>query len=114
MDLKKHHTFDKTKNILLEAIFYLATAKGDLRERLKSVDALYLEDKHFPNELQPKWNQVLKILSKFPSERNQKGEIIGTIQTNLNKMKNTTASKIATAIVELYEEISCLLVKDIL
>ncbi len=103
MTLNEEFTLNKIKNTLFEAISHLATAEGDLRARLKNVDAIYsLESKDFPNELQERWNDVTNLLTRFPMENKD----IGIIQSNLNRMKNSTASKISTMIVELYEEIS--------
>nr|WP_321267170.1 hypothetical protein [uncultured Sulfurimonas sp.] len=103
MTISEEYTLNKTKNTLFEAISYLATAEGDLRARLKNVDAIYsLESKDFPNELQGKWNDVIKLLTKFPIEN----EDIGITQSNLNRMQNRTASKISIMMVKLYQEIS--------
>ena len=103
MTISEEYTLNKTKNTLFEAISHLATAEGDLRARLKNVDAIYsLECKDFPNELQEKWNTIISLLSKFPIENDD----IGIIKSNLNRMQNKTASKISTLIVELYQEIS--------
>ena len=103
MTLSEELTFIKTKNVLFEGISYLATAEGDLRERLAKIDAIYsLESKNFPNELQSKWSDVMNLLSKYPSENKD----IGIIKSNLKRMQNRTASKIAILIIELYEEIN--------
>jgi len=102
MTIKKELIFINTKSVLFDAIFHLATEEGDLRARLKNIDAIYsLECKHFPNELQYKWKNIEKLLEKYPSDNE-----IGSIKSNLNRMKNKTASKIAIMIVELYRDIS--------
>jgi len=109
MNLQLEYTHNKLKNELWEAVSYLATANGDMRERLKIIflgGALFtVERKQFPEELKSKWEQIEKNITKYPETYNFKGDLeLGKIEATLSKIQNRTACKIATMIVELYEE----------
>ncbi|MGB5964356.1 MAG: hypothetical protein WBG65_02365 [Sulfurimonadaceae bacterium] len=99
--------YSRTKEILATVIEYLATANGDMRERLKvmSVEIVQLHENNFPEDLQEKWKFVETTLTKYPETYNHKGEqVLGSIENTLNRIQNKTACKVAENLYSLYEE----------
>jgi len=99
--------FFRTKEILSTIIKYLATAKGDMRERLKimSVEISLLSKEDFPDNLKTKWEFVEKKLYKYPPVYNWNftRQTMGSMEHSLSRMQNRTACKIALNIYDLYE-----------
>ncbi len=110
MNSHQEYFCNKLKVELWEAISYLATANGDMRERLKVI-LIYgslstVEINQFPDELKPIWNKIENYITKYPEKYNLKGDVErGRIEETLSKIQNRTACKISTLILELYEEI---------
>ena len=102
------HHYTRTREILSTIVAFLATAKGDMRERLKimSVEISQLTTDDFPSSLKNKWDFVETKLSKYPAKFNwnQSRQEMGSIEHSLSRMHNRTACKIAQNIYELYEE----------
>jgi len=87
------------------AVYELAIGKGDICSRL--LDAFHelvtLTPENFPPELQEDWNWIYKNLTKKEPTRNSKGEVIfGSVQNTLSHIRNSTGSKIASRILDLY------------
>lgn len=98
--------YSYTREKLYDIIKYLAIANGDMRERLKHlvVEIDIIDNQSLPDELQSKWDTVIKLLTKHEAKYNFRGELeLGIYEVNLNRMRNTTACKIATIIFEIYE-----------
>lgn len=98
------------KEKLYEIVRYLATAEGDMRDRLKNmaVEISLISSNDLPKDLQAKWEFVEKSLSKHPAKFNWNGtrQEMGSIESSLSRMKNRTACKIANEIFELWEELN--------
>jgi hypothetical protein len=97
----------RIREILSTVISYLATGKGDMRERLGvifiEIDELNEDD--FPVELQKDWNFVVSTLTKYPPTYKYDGCLdLSSSEHTLSKIKNQTACKVAEKIYYLYEE----------
>jgi len=98
------------KEKLYEIIKYLATANGDMRQRLKimSVEIALLDQESFPDNLKNKWKYVENKLYKYPPKNNWNNtrEEMSSIEHSLSKIQNRTACKVAEIIFELWEDIN--------
>ena len=94
-------------NYLLEkftsAVYELATGEGDARSRVRDAyskfGVILLED--YPEELRVKRKEIDILLTRLGGEKSSGG----TINYNLQKMKNKTASKISMLIFNIYLEL---------
>jgi len=90
---------------LRETIYSLATGPGDVRKRLIQAHKgfFYLKKENFPKELQPKWEWVIKELTKFGPNIREDGTIfMGSVENTCNRIKIKTGVKIAKKILEIY------------
>ena len=92
------YSLDYVHEKLFIAICVLATGQGDARSR---VDAAYhefwhLNENDFPKRLRKTRREIEVLLTRLPGRQ---GYII---PDNIKKMKNKTASKIASKILDLY------------
>lgn len=97
----------KIREILSTVIAYLATGKGDMRERFKVlfVEIDQLSENDFPEELQKDWNFVVSTLTKYPPTYKYNGCLeLSSSEHTLSKIKNETACKVAEKIYYLYDE----------
>jgi hypothetical protein len=80
------------------AIYELATGEGDIRSRVGNAyyKFWHIKEKDFPDQLREKRIEIDHLLTRLLG---RKGYII---PDNLAKMKNKTASKIATLMLEIY------------
>ncbi len=94
---------------LISIIKYLATAEGDLRLRIAHVsrDIVVLKENDFPEELKCVWRKILNDLTKYPPQYNWNGTELqkGSIEHTMSRIRNVTASRIATRIFTLFEEL---------
>jgi hypothetical protein len=94
------------KRYLLNAVKDLATGQGDVRSRLLNIyyDLLIeLREEDFPKELQKEYNHIVDGLTKKGARINLKGEItITNVKNTMKHIYNSTGSKIAERIVNLY------------
>jgi len=100
--------YNYAKRLIDEATHELCTGPNDVRSRLKSAyEHIYvLNEKNFPDDLKDKWTNIHSELSKFGPWNNSEGkQIEGAIPHTLRRIKNSTGSKIANLIWELYEEL---------
>ena len=101
--------FEYAKEKLYNIIKYLATAKGDMRDRLNvvSVDISLLTQDNFPEDIRPDWKFVEEKIYKYPEKLNWNGnrQIMGSIEHSLSRMQNRTACKIAEKLFYLWEEL---------
>lgn len=83
------------------AIYELATGEGDARSRVGSAyyKFWHIKEGDFPDQLREKRTEIDRLLTRLSG---RKGHII---PDNLAKMKNKTASKIATLMLEIYIEL---------
>lgn len=108
--MSKSLAYAYTEEKLYEIIKYLATGKGDMRERLNvmSGEIALLSQKSFPDNLKKKWEFVEKKLYKYPPKNNWNNtrEEMGSMEHSLSKMQNRTACKISKVIFEVWESLS--------
>ena len=88
------------------AVRILATGAGDARSRLSNayMAFVFLKIEGFPPDLQADYLWIQKELTKrSPRNDSEKREWAehGEVPSNINRMQNRTASKIATKIVDL-------------
>jgi hypothetical protein len=100
---------DYAEEKLYDIIKYLATAKGDMRERLNvmAVDIDLVSQDNFPDDLKSKWEFVEEKLHKHPPKFNwnRTRQEMGSIEHSLSRMQNRTACIIAEVLFELWEEL---------
>jgi hypothetical protein len=100
--------YNYAKRLLDEATHELCTGPNDVRSRLKSAyeHIFVLNEKNFPDDLKDKWTKIYSELSKFCPCYNYEGkQVEGAISHTLRRIKNSTGSKIANLIWELYKEL---------
>ena len=87
---------------LSETVHRLAVGEGDVRCRLKWACEVYnsVNKSLLPKELYEKWDWINSELNKFPSNYGKTSQEI-----TLTKIRNSTGSKIAKAIVSLKSEL---------
>jgi len=83
------------------AIYELATGEGDARSRVGNAyyKFWHIKEQEFPDNLRKKRTEIDRLLTRLSG---REGYII---PDNLAKMKNKTASKIASLILEIYLEL---------
>lgn len=83
-----------------EAVLDLATGQGDVRSRLKSIslNLFALSAKELPPEIQDKFIDYQKQMTRFSAEYDE-----GDIAATMKRIKNSTGSKIAGSVVEMYK-----------
>ena len=83
---------------LSETVYRLAVGEGDVRGRLKWACEVYnsFDSSLLPTELHEKWDWINSELSKFPPNYGKTAQEI-----TLLKIRNSTGSKVAKAIVSL-------------
>jgi len=94
-----------TEEKLIEAVYSLAAGDGDARSRLYQAYLKFhvLTTDSFPEELKADWNWViLRITEKGPLKDNHHNNTLGSVQNTLNGIKNKTASKIASKIIDIF------------
>lgn len=91
---------------VLERVFlsirHLATAKGDVRSRLKVVGVTLapLLEQEFPAELREDFRWVMQQLTRHDPVFKE-----GRIEATMNRIQNSTGEKIATRIFEIYSNL---------
>jgi hypothetical protein len=101
MDMKDTYARGK----LRATIYSLATGPGDIRSRLAQTYKGFftLKNEHFPKELQPTWEWVIKELKKYGPIIREDGTVFrGSVENTCSKIKNNTGVKIAKKILEIY------------
>ena len=85
-----------------EAVNDLATGQGDVRSRLQSIaiNLFALSDRDVPVEIQSKFTEYKKQMTRFPSEYDE-GDIVATMK----RIKNATGSKIAASVFQMYKDL---------
>lgn len=99
--------YSRTREILSTIIAFLATAQGDMRNRLTNlvVEIGELCEDDFPDKLKKDWKFIEDKLTKYPEKYNwNKTRIeMGSFEHSLSRMQNRTACKIAEKLYQLYE-----------
>lgn len=66
-----------------------------------------LKESDFPHDLQAEWRWVLKELTKSGPMKDSEGKVlVGSVENTMKKIRNSTGSKIASRIYELYWAVS--------
>ncbi|MEZ8014032.1 MULTISPECIES: hypothetical protein [Vibrio] len=89
-----------------DGIQELCVSPGDVRSRLLAAnDAMSsLDTSHFPEHLQPKWDSIMSMMTKYGPAKNFEGVIWqGAVAHTMRKIKNVTGTKIAASLWELHE-----------
>lgn len=98
--------YSAKRKSLIEAVYSLAAGNGDARSRLVQAYLKFhvLTTDSFPDELKADWNWViLRITQKGPLKDNQyNNNTLGSVQNTMNGIKNKTASKIASKIIDIF------------
>ena len=89
---------------LREAVKILATGEKDVRKRIVSIAAIAkLNENDFPNELKEDWNWIIKNMTKEEPRYLSNGKMLfSSIENTMKSIHNSTGSKIAERIFNLY------------
>ena len=94
-----------------DALHSLATGKGDVRHRLWYAYSHFhtVHNKHLPEQLQIDYEWVLKQLTRFGPVIGRDGKVLrGPVEETLNRIHNSTGSKIAERILHIYHHLNWL------
>jgi hypothetical protein len=95
---------------LTTAVGCLATHPGDARHRIIAASSVFnvVRASDLPPDLREKWLKVIAEATKFGPILKSNGEVFRSpVENTMNRRKNSTASKLAKAIYEIYWDISC-------
>ncbi len=104
---QNQHTYAVEK--LADALRCLATLPGDVRERLVVAHQCFhtLQERDFPLHLHKDWRWVNQQLTRYGPVLDYKGEVReGSVQHTMRRIRNSTGSKIAKKIYEIYWAVS--------
>ena len=99
----KSYSYAREK--LFEAVYALAIGQKDVRSRLINayLACHTLQIENFPKEFQKDWKCIIKELTNSGHVLNHKGEVlIGSVENTMSSIKNSTGSKIARKLFDLY------------
>ena len=94
-----------------DALHSLATGPDNVRQRLRFA---YLHfqpvcKKHLPDQLQNDYQWVLNQLTRFGPVIGRDGKVLrGAVDETLNRIRNSTGSKIAERILHIYHQLNWL------
>lgn len=94
-----------------DALHSLATGPDDVRKRLRSAYLHFqpVHKKYLPEQLQNDYLWVLNQLTRFGPVIGRDGEVLrGAVEETLNRIRNTTGSKIAERILQIYHQLNWL------
>ncbi len=97
--------YQYVKRHIKDAVECLCIGEGDARSRLKAVNDVTcnLVDHHFPDDLLPIWEEIQSKLTKYGPYKDFQGNIVeGSVSHTLRRIKNSTASEIASLILKLH------------
>ena len=101
--------YSYTVEKLTNALECLATHKGDARERVVHAleSCITLSEDDFPEEHRGKWRWVKREATKYGPVLNHRNVVLfGSIENTMRHVRNSTASKIAKGLYELYWAVS--------
>ena len=93
------------KSVLREVIKELATGEKDVRKRICSNDVIFekLKEQDFPEALREEWKWIIQnVKMKEPRYLSNGKMIRSNIENTMDDIRNSTASKIAERIFEIY------------
>ena len=105
----KQNPWGYTVEKLTNTLECLATHLGDARQRLLVAYPCFmtLRTHDFPPEYKEEWDWVWAELTKFGPIIDHKGNVSrGSVENTMHRARNSTASKIAKKIYELYWAVS--------
>ena len=94
-----------------DALHSLATGPGDVRHRLDSAYRHFrsVEKKHLPEKLQKDHQWILFQLTRFGPSFDRYGKVVrGPVEETLNRIRNSTGTKIAERILDIYHQLNWL------
>ncbi|ENS5564617.1 hypothetical protein [Vibrio cholerae] len=97
--------YQYVKRHIKDAVECLCIGEGDVRSRLKAANDVTcnLVDHHFPEELLPIWEKIQGKLTKYGPCKDSQGKIAeGSVSHTLRRIRNSTASEIASLILQLH------------
>ncbi|EMK3316757.1 hypothetical protein D8T63_19840 [Vibrio vulnificus] len=97
--------YQYVKRHIKDAVECLCIGEGDARSRLAAANDVTsnLVGHHFPDELLPIWDDIQRKLTKYGPCKDSQGKIVeGSISHTLRRIKNSTASDIASRILKLH------------
>lgn len=92
-----------------DALHSLATGPDDVRHRLLSAYWHFrpVGKKHLPEQLQNDYQWVLNQLMRFGPIIGRDGKVLrGAVEETLNRIRNSTGSKIAERILQIYHQLN--------
>lgn len=94
-----------------DALYSLATGPYDVRQRLRSAYWHFrpVNKKHLPEQLHDDYQWVLNQLTRFEPVIGRDGKVLrGAVEETLNRIRNSTGSKIAERILHIYHKLNWL------
>lgn len=94
-----------------DALSSLATGPYDVRQRLRSAYWHFrpVNKTHLPEELHDDYQWVLNQLTRFDPVIGRDGKVLrGAVDETLDRIRNTTGSKIAQRILYIYHQLNWL------
>ena len=94
-----------------DALHSLATGAHDVRQRLRFAYMQFhpVQKRHLPDNLQDDYQWVLTQLTKFGPLVGRDGKVLrGSVEETLNRIRNSTGSKIAERILHIYHQLNWL------
>jgi hypothetical protein len=97
-----------------DALRSLATGPYDVRQRLRSAYLHFrpVKKKDLPEQLQNDYQWILNQLTRFEPSIGRDGKVVrGPVEETLSRIRNSTGTKIAERILNIYHELNCLYMK---
>ena len=97
-----------------DALHSLATGPSDVRQRLRYAYSHFhtVRNKHLPEQLKIDYKWVLKQLTRFGPVIGRDGNVLrGSVEETLNRIRNSTGSKIAERILHIYHHLNWLYIE---
>ena len=106
MGVNPHHYAVEKLTATIEA---LATGHGDARSRVASAFLIFhtLRPEDFPPERQKDWERLMDEITKHGPVLDGHGRPrVGSVDNTMSRIRNTTASRVAQKLYELYWVVS--------
>jgi len=99
----------RAKSKLCSVVEILSIYPGDIRSRLRcafsDIDSIVEDD--LPDEFVGDWKYIKRELTKFGPKFNSYGAVcVGSVEHTMNRIKNSTGTKIADRIYYIYYELN--------
>jgi hypothetical protein len=94
-----------------DALHCLATGPDDVRQRLRSAYSCFrpVKKAHLPEHLQDDYQWILDQLTRFEAVYDREGKVVrGSVDETLNRIRNSTGTKIAERILDIYHQLNWL------